>query len=397
MSARSFLVEPFGNASDDDSDYVSADIARGLTRGLSRIPASSVIAQESAIVLARQALTPTEIGSRFGVGFVLRGTALMREKQVRVTAALLSTQDSHPLWSETFERPFVQLRAVEAEIVARVAQALGATLPSETTQDHAPAAHDANTLTALLRANAILTMPQTTQTLAAAGGLYTVVLRAEPHDTEALTGMAAIRLATALSNSHLAADALECQRLLDQVLAFEPQNDRALSLLGALRRATGKRTEALAAYKAAVEANHNDASAHAQIGRLEIDLGKPENALPASELALRLSPADPQRPLWYTIAGLAKLHLNAPSEAQEWLTKAVDAGPHFVTALVFLAAAQQIDGRDAEARRAIEAARAMSPALSISRVERQFAPESPRLRESWQRILDALRRAGLPD
>lgn len=398
MSPSSFLVEPFRDDSDDDRGYISADITRGLTRGLGRIPSSSVIAQESAIVLGRQALTPIEVGHKLGVDFVLRGAALMREKHVRVTAALLSTQDGHQLWGETFERPFVQLRAVEAEIVARVALASGTALPSETKQRDALTEYDTDTLTALLRANAILTMPQTNQTLAAAGGLYTAVLRASPHDADALAGMAAIRLATALTSAHSAtADALECQRLIDQVLALEPQNGQALSLLGALRRATGKRAEALTAYQAAAAANHNDASAHGQIGRLEIDLGKPEDALPAIEQALRLSPVDPQRALWYTVAGLAKLHLSAPGEAQEWLAKAVDAGPHFVTALVFLAAAQQIDGKDTDARRTIEAALAMSPALSISRVEGQFAPEGSRLRDSWVRILDALQRAGLPD
>ena len=394
MSA--LLIEPFDNASDNNGD-ISADITRGLTSGLARIPASSVIAQESAIVLARQGLTATEIGRKFGVGFVLRGTSLMQGTHVRATIVLLSTQTEMELLNEAFEKPFVQLRVMEQEIVTRVAKELGMPLMFETDHGQTWSEHDTDTLTALLRADAILMMPQTTQTLAAAEQLYTAVLRAKPNDTEALTGMAAIRLAKALADAHPLPDALECQRLLDQVLALEPQNARALNLLGALRRATGKRTEALAAYQAAVEANHSDASAHAQIGRLKIDLGEPEHALSAINLALRLSPLDPQRPLWYTFAGLAKLYLNAPAEAREWLTKAVEAGPKFVTAPVFLAAAQQIDGKDKEAHRLIQAARAMSPALSISRVERQFAPESPRLRESWLRILDSLRHAGLPD
>lgn len=71
-------------------------------------------------------------------------------------------------------------------------------------------------------------------------------------------------------------------------------------------------------------------------------------------------------------------------------------GPHFVTALVLLAAAQQLDGDGDHARRTMAAARQMTPSLSIARVEKQFAPHD-RASPQWSRIRDILRQAGLPD
>ena len=81
--------------------------------------------------------------------------------------------------------------------------------------------------------------------------------------------------------------------------------------------------------------------------------------------------------------------------ARVWLEKAVADAPQFVTALVFLAAAQQVDGRGEEAQRSIAAAHRMSPTLSIARVDQQFAPAEGG-RGEWSRIRNSLRQAGLP-
>src|SRR5262249_27574769 len=106
-----------------------------------------------------------------------------------------------------------------------------------------------------------------------------------------------------------------------------------------------------------IAVDRNDASAHAQIGRLKVDVGEPAQALPHIELALRLSPLDPQRPLWFTFAGLALLHIGDPAAARSWLEKSVAVAPRFVTSLVVLAAAQQLEGHSEEARRTIAAVR----------------------------------------
>ena len=169
-----------------------------------------------------------------------------------------------------------------------------------------------------------------------------------------------------------------------------------MNTLGALLRATGRPREALGAYEAAAVVNRNDANALGQIGRLKIEIGEPAQALPQIELALRLSPLDSQRALWLSHAGLALLYIGDPAGARPWLEKSVEAAPQFVTALVFLAAAQQLDGRDEEARRTIAAVQRVSPTLSVARVDQQFAPAEGG-RAEWTRIRDSLRQAGLPN
>lgn len=400
MASFSFLVLPFANPSGDaGQDYIAANITGDLTAGLSGVEGSFVIARSSALAIASQLLAVDEIGRRFGIRFVLRGSASVADRRLHVTATLLRTEDGQQVWSTQFERDFVALRRLEREIIDEIAHQLGATIADAASVHLSASVPDAGALDASLRANAALDMPQTAKTLGEARRLFETALQADPHAVEAKAGLAAVHLASALSSwgSGLAIELQQCERLVQQVLTTEPRHPHALSILGALRRATNRRHEALAAYEAVLAADRNDANAHAQIGRLKIDLGEAHSALPHIELALRLSPLDAQRSLWFTFAGLALLYTGQPKMARQWLEKSVAAAPQFVTALVFLGVAQELDGQDADARRTIEEARRINPSLSIARVERQFAPDEPRALAGWSPIADSLRRIGLPN
>ena len=298
-------------------DYIAANITGDLTGGLSDVEGSFVIARSSALAIAPQLLAVDEIGRRFGIRFVLRGSAFVGDGRLHVTAALLRTEDGQQVWSMQFERDFVALRRLEREIIDEIAHQLGATIADAASVHLSASVPDAGALDASLRANAVLDMPQTAKTLGEARRLFEAALQADPHAVEAKTGLAAVHLASALSGwgSGLAIELQQCERLVQQVLTTEPRHPHALSILGALRRATNRRREALAAYEAVLAADRNNANAHAQIGRLKIDLGEAASALPHIELALRLSPLDAQRSLWFTFAGLALLNTGQPKVA----------------------------------------------------------------------------------
>src|SRR6516165_1628580 len=288
---------------------------------------------------------------------------------------------------------------LERQIRIQISQRLGVAVADATTPIESLPAHDVAALDSLLRAKAMANMPVTPQTIAQARSLFSMALRSPPLAPEAKAGLAAVDLLTALNQrgGALALALMECERLVQEALVGEPRNVRALETLGALRRATGKPREALAAYEAVALLNHNDANAQAQIGRLKLDLGEPVQALPYIDLALRVSPMDAQRALWFTFAGLAQLYADEPGAARAWLEKSVAAAPQFVTALIFLAAAQELDGHETDARRTLDAARRINPTLSLRRVEQQFVPTESQVQAQWSRIADSLRRIGLPN
>jgi TolB-like protein/Tfp pilus assembly protein PilF len=400
MVPLSFLVLPFTNSSGDrDKDYLAANLTADLTAGLSRIPGAFVIAHSSALAIASQSIPLSEISHRFGIQYVVRGDAFTEDGHLQVAASLIRAESEEQLWSEQFKLDFAGLRPLEREIGLQIAQRLGTTIADAATPIEPLPAQDVAAFDSLLRAKAIANMPLTPQTLGQARSLFAMAARSAPLAAEAKAGLAAADLLISL-NQRGGTSALaltECERLVQEALAADPHNVRALETLGALRRATGNPPEALAAYEAATAADQNDASAHAQIGRLKLDLGEPREALSHIELALRLSPLDAQRALWFTFAGLAHLYAEELGAARSSLEKSVAAAPQFVTALVFLAAAQELDGLDADARRTLEAAKRITPTLSIKRVEQQFAPNESQARAQWSRITDSLRRVGLPN
>ena len=397
MASPSFVVLPFTNPSrDPDRGYVAANISSDLAAGLSGIADSLVIARGSTVEAQGRAVA--EIGRDFGVQYVVRGDAIREGTHLSVTASLVSAETEEVLWTEHFECDFGALQNLEREIVERIARRLDVSLTEAAPSPPLSSMQDVAALEALLRAKAVATMPTTAQTIGEARRLFSLALHSAPLAVEAKAGLAAIHLAIALNGrgGAPAFELRECERLVQEALAVDPRNAGGLNTLGALRRATGKPREALVAFAAAVTADRNDANAHAQIGRLKIDLGEPEQTLSYIEAALRLSPRDAQRSLWFTFAGLALLYTGDVDAAQLWLEKSIAAAPLFVTSQVFLAAALQLHGRAAEARRTIAIAQRLSPAVSVTRVEQQFAPAERTLLQ-WARIRDSLRAAGLPD
>ena len=396
MSRLSFVVLPFANSSGDLSqDYIAANVTIDLTDALSRIKGSSVIAYASAVASRSLPSDPIATARRLGVRFSLHGSALRREDRIEVAARLVDAETGEEVWHATVEREFVQLPAVASETAANIGRTLNADVAA--IQPRA-VFEDAEAFDALLRGKAMLEMPPTAERLAEARVLLGRALRVNPTTVDAMVGLASIHLAAALAPKSPSpiSELSEGERLAKQAVAINPDDSRALDVLGAFRRAAGRRDQALAAYEAALAANPSDANACGQIARVKLDLGDAADSVPLLERALALSPLDPQRPLWFTFAGMALLYRREPGQARAWLEKALEVNPRFVTALVFLAAAEELDGDEAGARRSLATARQMKPEISIARIEQQLAPEGPDARVNWAIIMEGLRRAGLP-
>lgn len=393
----SFAVLPLQNATGDPRQhYVTDALTDDLTIDLSRIRDSLVIARSSAAALV--AKTPG-IGSdaaahQLGVRYVLHGTAALRDGRVRLSGALFDAEAASDVWAAEFVRPEAELAALRSALVTQLADRVNATTAVATNQPIS----DAEVIDQLLQAQALLLGPQTAQSAAAARRLLEAALRRAPQTGKAMTALGSVHLAEALAGWSPAPrqDLAEAQRLVDGAITADPQDSRALALRGALLRVEGKPVPALAAYEAAVAADPNLADAYAEIGRLKIDLGRAEETAAAIERALRLSPLDPQRPLWMSFAGMALLYADRPVDAVPWLEKSVALKQDFLNPRVWLAAAYELQGRSDKAADAVKEALRISPALNIARLERQLAGASQRSRQQLSLILDALRRAGLP-
>jgi hypothetical protein len=75
----------------------------------------------------------------------------------------------------------------------------------------------------------------------------------------------------------------------------------------------------------------------------------------------------------------------------------IDASPDFMTSHFILSAALVGLGRTAEAREAVRAGLALNPGFTIARYRGSPSSDNPRYLAGLARILDALRKAGVPE
>jgi tetratricopeptide (TPR) repeat protein len=115
--------------------------------------------------------------------------------------------------------------------------------------------------------------------------------------------------------------------------------------------------------------------------------------------ALRLSPRDTLAYIWMTHAGAAKLHLGSYEQAAACFRRSIEANRNYSSAYFLLSAALAQLGRLGEARSAVKAGIALNPAFTVSRAQAALTAMSddPTFLAGVQRILDGLRKAGVPE
>ncbi len=122
---RSIAILPFVDLSPGkDHDYFSDGIAEEILTALAKIEGLRVAARRSSFWFKGKEAELAEIGQRLNVEHVLEGSVRRDGDRVRITAELINTGDGFTLWSETFERQFQGIFALQDEITRAIVDAL---------------------------------------------------------------------------------------------------------------------------------------------------------------------------------------------------------------------------------------------------------------------------------
>ena len=146
--------------------------------------------------------------------------------------------------------------------------------------------------------------------------------------------------------------------------------------------------------KDSLNMNPNSSRAHDFAGWLYCYSGDPDQALAHFDHSLRLSPIDDFAFRALTGQAFTLFFLDRPEAAIATAQRALTANPNFSACHRVLAAALSETGRLAEAEAVVQKLLGFYPALTVERFssETRFTNESQK-----QRLLDALRMAGLPE
>jgi len=125
----SIAVLPLLNASGDESQQFFADgLSENLIVALSHFAGLRVISRNSSFQFRDAREDSRAIGLKLGVAHLLEGSVQHVGDKVRVVAALVRSADGSTLWSQSYDRPYSDLFALQDELTAAVAAALKAKL-----------------------------------------------------------------------------------------------------------------------------------------------------------------------------------------------------------------------------------------------------------------------------
>jgi TolB-like protein/class 3 adenylate cyclase len=322
----SIVVLPFGNLSGDpEQEYFVDGVTESLTADLSRISGSFVIARNTAFAYKSKSVDVKQIGRELNVRYVLEGSVQRGGNRMRINVQLIDAETGAHLWAERFDKPVVDLFDMQDEIVARLANQLGAQFIDAEARRAGQAPHP-DSMDLYFQGMASLNKGGSAEQIMQARSFFERASMADTGNVAALVGIAWVNcsLCGIYLAENRAAVLAEAEAKLTMVLALAPDHADAHNCLGWVQAATYRAVQGIAECERALALDRNLASAYAGIGLAKYYIGHAEEMEIHIKEALRLSPRDTYAHVWMALAGLAKLVLCRDEEAVAWLRRAIE-------------------------------------------------------------------------
>jgi len=399
-SRPSVAVLPFVNLSGDtEQTYFSDGITEDIITALSKFRWFFVISRNSTFVYKGKAVDIKQVGRELGVRYVLEGSVRKSENRVRISAQLIETRTGIHVWAERFDRKLNEMFELQDEITSTIAAAVEPELAGS--ERH--------------RA-----MRQPTENLGAWDYFHRGVaeLWRQEHDS-LVAGIQLIRKATTLDPgfgqaygylafagfsqlmyewAEPAADVLR-QGLEDaaKAVAIDQRDYFAFHVLGRLQTFAGRHRAALSALETSLEINPNFALGYVGLGEAHVYAGSPNKAIEFLDTAIQLSPNDPIKWDMYHYKASAYIRLDDFDRAIENFEKACEFPTAQYVPFATLAALYVIQGRAKEGAWALENSQRLEPKVTVNTMKKVYGVTEEKPGSRPQRLLDALRAAGMPE
>jgi TolB-like protein len=305
---RTVAVMPFVNLNNDpEQDYFSDGLAEDIISHLTRSPWLLVVSRNSSFTYRNTVESNAIIGKALGARYVVQGSVRKAGDTLRMTAELIDTLSNKTLWSDRFDRPLVDMFAVQTQISNQIASAIEpAYLQREEhiAADVAPQNHEHWDLLMRARWHFWRTTPE--HVLKAQSYLQKAMVL-KPNDSATLSLMAFTYLAQiwgAWAKDPRAVVA-EANRLALVAVRNDARDAFAHFTLGTALSCAGQMDGAIAELECALEIYPQAAAAAGELGRLLVFSGRTAEAEEFILQAIDASPHDPHLSLWIRSRSIA--------------------------------------------------------------------------------------------
>jgi TolB-like protein/class 3 adenylate cyclase/Tfp pilus assembly protein PilF len=387
----SIVVLPFDNMNKDpEQEYFSDGLTEVLTGDLSKLSSLFVIARNSAFTYKGKAVKVQEVSRELGVRYVLEGSVLRADGQVRITAQLIDGTTGYHRWSERYERSLRDIFALQEEIVRKIVLALKVQLtPEEQERFKKAPTTNLEAYDYFLRGWKDW-WRSTKETNAQARRMFEKAIELDPQYAAAYAGLSLTYWLEWFSQ--WSADPQNLKRaaeIAQQAIVLDDALSGPHAVLGTVKQWQKQYEQATAEIERAIALDPNNADGYDSLAFLLISVGRPTEAIEAAKKALRLDPHQFQR---FHALGQAYLNAGQYEEAIAALKKALTYNPDLWFAHWGLAVAYSELGREEEAKAEGAAMLRIMPQFTVEGWKQRSAMKDP---AATERFAAALRKAGL--
>jgi TolB-like protein/DNA-binding winged helix-turn-helix (wHTH) protein/Tfp pilus assembly protein PilF len=264
---RTIAVLPLLDTSPDGgSAYLGDGLAQELSARLARLPGVRVAASTSAFAFRTRNTDARTIAQTLGVRHILEGSVHREGDRLRVTAQLIDGTSGYDVWSQTYNRTWQDLMAIEDDLARSIIASLRVVLSSDLAQRAAqPPTTHARAFDLYLAGLAKLHGPGGTASLEEAGESFRQALAEDPKFALAYAGLCE-RYGLGYDKTRDAALIKQAESACGEALKLDPSLREVSAALGQLYLVSGRYEQAAAIYRDAIRSDPDNADGYVGFG-----------------------------------------------------------------------------------------------------------------------------------
>ena len=368
--------------------HLCSGITGDIISNLTRFKDLHVIAQRSSSVFQGEVYSPSEIGRRLGVRYLVDAGLQRAGNTIRIQVQLMDAESERSIWSERFDGDLGEIFDFQDEVTAVIAARLSVELDAaEFQRQKLVAPNDLQAYGLILRGKEISQRLQREANLHARR-LFEQAADVDPQYSRSHVGISRMLNVAWRFNWADSPDSMLDRAIAQAELAIklDPGDARGYAALGSACLYKRQHDESLAAYERAILFNPNDADVLAEMGHSVCVYGDTTRAVQLIKRAMSLNPYYPDWYLWHL--GEAYFDERDYDEAIQTLNKMHDK----TEAYRMLAASNAHLGRLDEAKSCAQKLLVTHPEFTLAHWEHVPPDRHPEPRE---RLIDGLKKAGL--
>jgi TolB-like protein/Tfp pilus assembly protein PilF len=391
-------VIPFTARSSDPAHLVLGEVlADEIISALSRATDLNVISRLSTTVFRGRELNLGEVRGHLNATYVLSGAYRVTGTRLALTAELADAKSTRVVWANSIGGTVNGIVNGSDAIIDRVvAEVSTAVMARELQRAQSQSLPTLESYTLLMGAIALLHR-LSSQDFDRARDMLQILIDRAPRQAAPYAWMAkwhVMRVQQGWSSDPKldASMAMDCTK---KALAADSQFSLALVIDGLVNTNLLKRLDiAQERYELALRANPNDSLAWLLKGTLHAFKGEGRLAVEGTQRALRLSPLDPLRYYYDSLAATAALAAGQYERAVRLAEKSLRLNRTHTSTFRALAIAQWHLGREDDARKTVSDLMRLEPSLTVGKWLERSPASAYETGKSWSQ---ALRGAGVPE